>query len=145
MVRWCGEYGQRVGQATVYSISSRDKPLAASSRSYSSICEFRKRQISSQCTGIISTVVVLSAAARSRAMAWWERLSGAELYAYLYARHNRVRRYEKGKTYQKPMSESAPPDLMRAFKPVAKPSGGLLEEKHPIGRRHQKPSAAQRE
>jgi len=28
-------------------------------------------------------------------------------------------RDEKGETYQKPMSESAPPDLMRAFKPVA--------------------------
>jgi hypothetical protein len=80
-------------------------------------------------------------------MAWWERLLGAELYPYLYARHNRVRAFgrdEEGDTYQKPMSESAPPDLMRAFKPVAKPSGGLLAEKHPIGGRHQKPSAAQR-
>jgi hypothetical protein len=55
------------------------------------------------------------------------------------------KRGEVGETYQKPMSESAPPDLMRAFKPVAKPSGGLLAEKHPIGRCHQKSSAAQRE
>jgi hypothetical protein len=47
--------------------------------------------------------------------------------------------------YQKPMSESAPPDWMRAFKPVAKPSGGLFAAKHPIGRRHQKSSTAQSE
>jgi hypothetical protein len=52
---------------------------------------------------------------------------------------------EKGEMYWKPMSESAPPDLMRVFKPVAELSGGLFEAKHPIGRRQQKPSAAQRE
>jgi hypothetical protein len=34
---------------------------------------------------------------------------------------------------------------MRVFKPVAKPSGGLLAVKHPIERGHQKSSAAQRQ